>query len=109
MFGGTNDNIDEIKKLDHKEVAGIKLFLGSSTGKMLIDNQDSIENIFNNTSLPISAHCEDEQTIKDNTEYFKNLYGDDTLYQLIQRLGATRHAYKVRALLLNLQKKQAQD
>ena len=77
MFGGTNDNIDEIKKLDHKEVAGIKLFLGSSTGKMLIDNQDSIENIFNNTSLPISAHCEDEQTIKDNTEYFKNLYGDD--------------------------------
>ena len=44
----------EIKKLDHKEVAGIKL-LGSSTGKMLIDNQDSIENIFNNTSLPISV------------------------------------------------------
>ena len=56
MFGGTNDNIDEIKKLDKKEVAGIKLFLGSSTGKMLIDNKNSIENIFKSTSLPISAH-----------------------------------------------------
>ena len=77
MFGGTNDNIDEIKKLDDKDVAGIKLFLGSSTGKMLIDNKDSIEKIFKSTSLPISAHCEDEQTIKDNTEYFKNLYGED--------------------------------
>ena len=49
MFGGTNDNIEEIKKLDAKEVAGIKLFLGSSTGKMLIDNHDSIQNIFNST------------------------------------------------------------
>ena len=77
MFGGTNDNIDEIKKIDKSEVAGIKLFLGSSTGKMLIDNHQAIENIFRSTSLPISAHCEDEQTIKDNSEYYSSLYGEN--------------------------------
>ena len=77
MLGGTNDNMNEIERIDERQVAGIKLFLGSSTGKMLIDNKSSIENIFNNTSLPISAHCEDEQTIKDNTEHYKSLYGED--------------------------------
>ena len=77
MLGGTNDNMNEIERIDERQVAGIKLFLGSSTGKMLIDNKSSIENIFNRTSLPISAHCEDEQTIKDNTEHYKSLYGED--------------------------------
>ena len=77
MFGGTNDNIDEITKLNKSEVAGIKLFLGSSTGKMLIDNFNSIEEIFKGTSLPISAHCEDEETIKENTNYYKKIYEND--------------------------------
>ena len=77
MLGGTNDNMNEIERIDKRQVAGIKLFLGSSTGKMLIDNKSSIENIFNSTTLPISAHCEDEQTIKDNTEHYKSLYGED--------------------------------
>ncbi|MBL6677747.1 MAG: dihydroorotase, partial [Flavobacteriaceae bacterium] len=54
MFGGTNDNLDEIKKIDPTQVAGIKLFLGSSTGKMLIDDLNSIEKIFSSTSIPIS-------------------------------------------------------
>ncbi len=105
MFGGTNDNIDEIKKLDHKEVAGIKLFLGSSTGKMLIDNQDSIENIFNNTSLPISAHCEDEQTIKDNTEYFKNLYGDDIPISAHPKIRSDKACLKSSSFAVKLAKK----
>ncbi len=61
MFGGTNDNLDEIKKIDPTEVAGIKLFLGSSTGKMLIDNLNSIEKIFSSTYLTISAHCEENK------------------------------------------------
>ena len=105
MFGGTNDNIDEIKKLDHKEVAGIKLFLGSSTGKMLIDNQDSIENIFNNTSLPISAHCEDEQTIKDNTEYFKNLYGEDIPISAHPKIRSDKACLKSSSFAVKLAKK----
>ncbi len=77
MFGGTNENIDEIKKIDIKEVAGIKLFLGSSTGKMLIDDKNSIREIFNSTKLPISAHCEDEKIIQKNTEYYINIYGEE--------------------------------
>ena len=105
MFGGTNDNIDEIKKLDPKEVAGIKLFLGSSTGKMLIDNQDSIENIFYNTLLPISAHCEDEQTIKDNTEHFKNLYGDDIPISAHPKIRSDKACIKSSSFAVKLAKK----
>ena len=105
MFGGTNDNIDEIKKLDKKEVAGIKLFLGSSTGKMLIDNKNSIENIFKSTSLPISAHCEDEQTIKNNTEYFKNLYGEDIPISAHPKIRSDEACLKSSSFAVKLAKK----
>ncbi len=64
MFGGTNDNLEEILKVDPKKVAGLKLFLGSSTGNMLVDDPKTLENIFSKTKLLISAHCEDETTIK---------------------------------------------
>ena len=67
MFGGTNDNLDEILKLDPKKVAALKLFLGSSTGNMLVDNPEVLEKIFSNTDLLIAVHCEDETTIKKNT------------------------------------------
>jgi len=77
MFGGTNDNLDEILKLDPKKVAALKLFLGSSTGNMLVDNPDVLEKIFSNTDLLIAVHCEDETTIKRNTAKFKAIYGDD--------------------------------
>ena len=94
MFGGTNDNIDEIKKIDNSEVAGIKLFLGSSTGKMLIDNHEAIENIFRSTILPISAHCEDEQTIKDNTDYYLDLYGEDIPVEFHPKIRSEKACYK---------------
>ncbi len=77
MFGGTNDNLDEILKVDPKKVAGLKLFLGSSTGNMLVDDPSVLEKIFSSTDLVISVHCEDEQTIKDNTVKYKEEYGDD--------------------------------
>lgn len=77
MFGGTNDNLEEIKKVDPKTVAGLKLFLGSSTGNMLVDDETVIEKIFSNTELLISAHCEDEATIKKNLETYKERYGED--------------------------------
>ena len=67
MFGGTNDNLEELLKTDPKKVAGIKLFLGSSTGNMLVDNQAVLEKIFSSTKMIISVHCEDEATIKKNT------------------------------------------
>ncbi|MBT8293141.1 MAG: dihydroorotase [Eudoraea sp.] len=77
LFGGTNDNLEEIKKLDKYACSGIKLFLGSSTGNMLVDNEEVLERIFMNTELVISAHCEDEKTIRENTQKFRAKYGDD--------------------------------
>ncbi len=76
-FGGTNDNLEEIKRLDPKATSGIKLFLGSSTGNMLVDNEAVIEGIFRNTELVISTHCEDEETIRANMEHYKAQYGED--------------------------------
>ncbi len=77
MFGGTNDNLDEILKVDKNTVAGLKLFLGSSTGNMLVDDPKVLEEIFKNTDLLISVHCEDESTIQRNLEQYKAEYGDD--------------------------------
>lgn len=77
MFGGTNDNLEELLKTDPRNVAGIKLFLGSSTGNMLVDNEAVLEKIFSSTKLIISVHCEDEATIKENTAHYKAIYGDD--------------------------------
>jgi dihydroorotase len=77
MFGGTNDNLEELLKTDSKKVAGIKLFLGSSTGNMLVDNEEILEKIFSSTKMIISVHCEDEATIRKNTEEFIEKYGED--------------------------------
>lgn len=77
MFGGTNDNLDEILKVDAKNVAGLKLFLGSSTGNMLVDDAKVLENIFKSTKLLISVHCEDEATIKKNFQEHLDTYGED--------------------------------
>ncbi|WP_346881830.1 dihydroorotase [uncultured Algibacter sp.] len=77
MFGGTNDNLDEILKLDSNQVAGLKLFLGSSTGNMLVDDPAVLENIFKSTNMLISVHCEDEGTIKKNLQKHVDKFGDD--------------------------------
>jgi dihydroorotase len=77
MMGGTNDNLEELLKTNPKNVAGIKLFLGSSTGNMLVDNQEALEKIFSSTKMLIAVHCEDEETIKTNLDKYKAIYGDD--------------------------------
>ena len=77
MFGGTNTNLEELLKTDPKTVAGIKLFLGSSTGNMLVDDVEVLEKIFSSTNMVISLHCEDEATIRKNTAEFKEKFGDD--------------------------------
>jgi dihydroorotase len=76
LFGGTNDNLEELKRLDPKATSGVKLFLGSSTGNMLVDDEKVIEGIFKATPLVISAHCEDEGTISKNLEAAKEQYGE---------------------------------
>ncbi len=82
MFGGTNDNLEELLKTDPKTVAGIKLFLGSSTGNMLVDNLEVLEKIFSSSKLIISVHCEDEENKKKNTANHKALYGEDIPIEL---------------------------
>lgn len=77
MFGGTNDNLDEILKVDAKNVAALKLFLGSSTGNMLVDNPQVLEKIFSSTDLLIAVHCEDEGTIQKNLKEHVDKFGDD--------------------------------
>jgi len=77
MFGGTNDNLDEILKVDAKNVAALKLFLGSSTGDMLVDNPKVLEKIFSSTDLLIAVHCEDEGTIQKNLKEHIEKFGDN--------------------------------
>lgn len=76
LFGGTNDNLEELKKLDKNACSGVKLFLGSSTGNMLVDDEKVIESIFRSTEMVISVHCEDETTIRENLKKYKAKYGD---------------------------------
>ena len=76
-MGGTNDNLEEVLKTNPRNVAAIKLFLGSSTGNMLVDNPETLENIFSKVKMPICVHCEDESTIRKNTEIYKEQYGED--------------------------------
>lgn len=76
MMGGTNDNLEEILKTNPRNVAGLKLFLGSSTGDMLVDSSSSLEEIFSNTKLLIAVHSEDETIVKNNFAKFKEQYGD---------------------------------
>jgi dihydroorotase len=87
MMGATNDNLEEVLKTNPKNVAGIKIFLGSSTGNMLVDNEVVLEKIFSCTSMLIAVHCEDEMTIKNNLEKYKEEYGEDvpvTAHHLIR-------------------------
>ena len=76
-MGGTNDNLEEVLKTNPRNVAGIKLFLGSSTGNMLVDNPETLEKIFSECKMLICVHCEDERTIRRNTEIYREKYGDD--------------------------------
>lgn len=73
-FGATNDNYTEFDKLDKHRVCGIKLFMGSSTGNMLVDKMNSLLKIFNGTDMLIAAHCEDQEIIKKNVERYKEKY-----------------------------------
>ncbi|MGA1385148.1 MAG: dihydroorotase [Flavobacteriaceae bacterium] len=82
LLGGTNDNLEEIKRLDPWATSGIKLFLGSSTGNMLVDDPQVIEKIFRATPLVISAHCEDEATIRAQMAWAQETYGDQMTPEL---------------------------
>ena len=105
MFGGTNDNLDELLKTDPKKVAGIKLFLGSSTGNMLVDNEAVLEKIFSSTKMIISVHCEDEATIRKNTQEFVDKYGDDIPVKYHPTIRSEKACYLSSSKAIELAKK----
>lgn len=104
-FGGTNDNLEEIKRLDKNACSGVKLFLGSSTGNMLVDDEAVIERIFQNTEMVISAHCEDEDTIKRNLAKFKEEYGDDIPIKYHPKIRSAEACYLSSSKAIELAKK----
>lgn len=105
MMGGTNDNLDEILKTNPQNVAGLKLFLGSSTGDMLVDSSASLEKIFSNTNLLIAVHSEDEKTVKDNLEKYKAQYGDDIPVKFHPEIRSVEACYKSTERVIALAKK----
>jgi len=105
LFGGTNDNLEELKRLDRNACSGVKLFLGSSTGNMLVDDEVVIEKIFRNTEMVISAHCEDEGTIKRNLAEYKEKYGDDIPVKYHPKIRSEEACYLSSSKAIALAKK----
>ena len=77
FIGATNDNIDQLLKVDTKKVPGVKLFMGSSTGNMLVDREEALRQIFTKVKLPIMTHCEDTGIINRNMVEAKKKWGED--------------------------------
>ena len=77
FMGASNDNLEEVLKTDIQNVCGIKVFMGSSTGNMLVDDPNTLEHLFKESPMLIATHCEDEPTIRRNLEYYKNLFAED--------------------------------
>lgn len=84
--GATNQNAEELLKLDFSKIGGIKVFMGSSTGNMLVDDEKTLNTIFANSPVTIAVHCESENIIKNQTEKFKNLYGENPPFSVHEQI-----------------------
>ena len=102
MFGATNSNLEEIKKINKNEVAALKIFLGSSTGNMLVDDQDILRDIFLNTDLIIVVHSEDEQIINENLEKYKSKYGSNIPFELHSKIRSEEACLKSTKKIIKL-------
>jgi dihydroorotase len=104
-IGATNNNVDELLKTDPKTVCGIKIFMGSSTGKMLVDNHETLNHIFKTSPLLIAVHCEDEQIIQANTAKYLEKYGEQIPVSCHPLIRSEEACYKSSALAVQLAKK----
>jgi len=104
-IGATNDNINELIKTNPRNVCGIKIFMGASTGNMLVDNPQALNKIFESAPLLIAVHCEDENTIKSNTEIFKNKYGENIPIEYHPLIRSEEACYKSSSFAVALAKK----
>ncbi|HET8885364.1 MAG TPA: dihydroorotase [Salinimicrobium sp.] len=93
MFGGTNDNLEEIIKINPQTTAALKLFLGSSTGNMLVDDEKVLEKIFKQSPVMIAVHCEDESTIKENLQKYIDQYGEDIPVEFHPKIRSEEACY----------------
>ncbi len=93
FFGGTNDNFDEIRKVDRARVPGLKLFLGSSTGNMLVDNPESLKRIFSEAGMLIAVHAEKEEIIQRNRAHYMELFGEDLDISFHSRIRSEEACY----------------
>jgi len=104
-FGATNDNIDELLKVDPKNVCGIKVFMGASTGNMLVDNPKTLENIFSKSKLLVAIHSEKEEIIQKNIIKFKEKYGEDVPIKYHPEIRSVEACFKSTELAVKLAKK----
>ncbi len=105
FIGASNDNLDEVLKTDLKKVCGLKIFMGSSTGNLLVDNPLVLEGFFSKFQGLIATHCEDEPTIRQNTEVFKNKYGENIPIECHPLIRSAEGCYKSSSFAVGLAKK----
>lgn len=104
-IGASNDNIEEVLKTDPATVCGVKVFMGSSTGNMLVDNRQTLEALFSKCKMLIATHCEDEATVRHNTQVYKDKYGDDVPIECHPLIRSEEACYKSSSLAVELAKK----
>lgn len=105
FMGTTNDNLEELLRLDPRKVCGVKIFMGSSTGNMVVDNPASLENIFKEVKMLIATHCEDDPMIKQNQLKFIEMYGDTLDAKSHHLIRSEEACYKSSSFAVELAKK----
>lgn len=108
-LGGSNTNIEEIKKVDINQAAALKVFMGASTGEMLVDSIDALDDIFNYSPLIVVTHCEDPQRVTDNEELFFEKYGNDLSAEHHHLIRDVESCYLSSSLAVDLAKKYDSD
>lgn len=105
FMGASNDNLEEVLKTNARNVCGVKIFMGSSTGNMLVDKRSTLEALFSKCDLLIATHCEDEATIKHNIEVYRGMYGEDVPMECHPMIRSEEACYKSSSLAVELAKK----
>ena len=106
FMGASNDNIEEVLKTNERNVCGVKIFMGSSTGNMLVDNETTLTNLFSRVPpVLIATHCEDEATIQNNIKIFREKYGEDVPVECHPLIRNAEACYKSSSMAVNLAKK----
>jgi dihydroorotase len=105
FMGASNDNLEEVLKTDPKTVCGLKIFMGSSTGNMLVDDREVLDKLFANVPMLIATHCEDEATVRSSEAIYKEKYGENVPIEMHPVIRGVEACYKSSTLAIELAKK----